>query len=124
MLTWFSAIPVLGALLKILSSIIDGMSPLLKGLSEFVVGLFKTFIEGLKVVFDNKSTLLVILVCMITSGWYFRTWNDKTVVQECEKQIEYIEKTVPKKYMPSKNRKGEYKPKTVIEKFRFPDVGH
>lgn len=57
----------------------------LKTLLEMISWYFKEFWKGLGVIFNNLSTLTVILAVIIGSGYYFRTWDNDKVLAECIK---------------------------------------
>ena len=61
------------------------LTPVLKLVVEGLMWFVRTFFQGLKAIFDNLSVLAVILVVMIGSGWYFKTWDNDKVLQKCEK---------------------------------------
>lgn len=114
------ATPVLGTVLKAVGAAIDIATPALKFVVESVIQFIKWFVTGCGVIFDNKSTLAVLAVVVVASGWYFRTWNDASVLRDCKHEIESIEQTVPKKYLPKKVR-GHYRAnKTIIPEIKFP----
>lgn len=114
------AIPVLGTVLKAVGAAIDIATPALKFVVESIIQFIKWFVAGCGVIFDNKSTLAVLAVVVVASGWYFRTWNDASVLRDCKHEIESIEQTVPKKYLPKKVR-GHYRAnKTIIPDIKFP----
>lgn len=52
---------------------------------QFVVWYLKEFWKGLGVVFHNLSVLTVILAAMLGSAYYFKTWDNDKVLQECIK---------------------------------------
>lgn len=114
------ALPFIGTVFKALGAAIDVATPALKFVVESAIQFIKWFFKGCGVIFDNKSTLAVLAVVVVASGWYFRTWNDASVLRDCKHEIESIEQTVPKKYLPKKVR-GHYRAnKTIIPEIKFP----
>lgn len=81
------------------------MKPIFTALGEFVVMFVKSFMDGLKVIFSNLSTLSVILIVIISSGWYFRTWNDARVRAPLEQEIVELKQKLNKCQSPVTTRK-------------------
>lgn len=70
---------------SILTKLIELGTVLLSTLLSFVSWYLGEFWKGLGVIFNNLSTLTVILAIIIGSGWYFKSWDNDKVLQECIK---------------------------------------
>lgn len=113
-------LPFAGVLTALGKAVIEVATPIAKGLAEASVAFAKSFWKGLGVIWDNKSTLSVIAVVIVLSGYYFRTWDNEKVLKSCKQEIATIEKNVPKKYLPNKV-KGHYRQPSAVERtFTFP----
>lgn len=68
---------VVTAIANALASVVSALAPvlgtILHAIVNFAIWYAKKFVAGLKVIFDNLSTLAVILVIVIATGWYTRT---------------------------------------------------
>lgn len=84
--------------------VMNMFKPILTALGEGVVYFCKNFMEGLGVIFKNLSTLSVIIVVIIFSGWYFRTWNDDKIKAPLLSKIESLEKDLRVCKAPAKKR--------------------
>lgn len=86
--------------------VIMGMlKPIFTALGEAVVSFAKSFMQGLGIIFSNLSTLSVIIVVIISSGWYFRTWNDKEISEPLIEQIQELQGKLKKCTAPATTRK-------------------
>jgi hypothetical protein len=66
-----------------LKGLIELSSVVLKTALEFISWYLSQFWKGLGVIFQNLSTLTVILAIIIGSGYYFKTWDNDKVLQQC-----------------------------------------
>lgn len=114
------SLPFISTINKLFGAAIEIATPVLKFVVESAIQFIKWFWQGCNVIIDNKSTLAVLLVAIAASGWYFRTWNDASVLRDCKHEITTIEQTVPKKFLPKKVN-GHYRAnKTIIPEIKFP----
>lgn len=120
------ALPFIGTVFKALGAAIDVATPALKFVVESAIQFIKWFFKGCGVIFDNKSTLAVLAVVVVASGYYFRTWNDAKVVEPFKKDVTILEQNcTPKRSLPKKVR-GHYQlPNSMRPNFSFPlNVGN
>lgn len=120
------ALPFISTISKALGAVIEIATPALKFVVEALIKFIKWFWQGLGVILDNKSTLAVMAVVVVASGYYFRTWNDAKVVEPFKKDVTILEQNcTPKRSLPKKVR-GHYQvPNAMRPNFSFPlNVGN
>ncbi len=120
------ALPFISTISKALGAMIEIATPALKFIVEALIKFIKWFWQGLGVILDNKSTLAVMAVVVVASGYYFRTWNDAKVVEPFKKDVTILEQNcTPKRSLPKKVR-GHYQvPNAMRPNFSFPlNVGN
>ena len=88
------------------SAILEFAKPLLVAVSEGIVFFIKEFVKGCGVCLSNLSTLSVLLVAIVASGWYFQTWNDKIVLAPFKQEISILQKKVQTCTVPVAKKKG------------------
>ena len=81
MFMFLSALPFLG-FLKQLSEVLVFV---FKNLMSFVGWYLTEFWKGLGIIFQNLSTLTVLLAVLIFGGWYFKSWDNDKVLKQCIK---------------------------------------
>lgn len=89
------------SLATLLKPLIEIGTIVLKTLIDFISWYAKEFWNGLGVIFHNLSTLTVILVVFIIGGYYFKTWDNDKVLQQCVNTcptVKVSEKDLKKKY--------------------------